>query len=186
MLSSPRKPPSNTFLPERSLRFTHQVKFSSSFWKARFEPLHVPLAALGLLQAIGEDGGPGVHRRIDVAEIPLVGRKLPVGVQVLPLQHQVQLLLAEILVHQRQRQDVEGQVPGGIPRILPLVRHRDDVGVVHVVPVLVARGAARVGLNGSAAALLQPLVHVVVVELLGPQHAGQRLAHHVRLVGVER
>src|SRR5215470_15452414 len=35
MLSSPRKPPWNTFLPSASLRFTHQVKFSSSFWKMR-------------------------------------------------------------------------------------------------------------------------------------------------------
>ncbi len=34
MLSSPRKPPSNTFLPNRSLRFTHQVKFSRSLLKA--------------------------------------------------------------------------------------------------------------------------------------------------------
>ena len=31
MLSSPRKPPSNRFLPKRSLRFTHQLKFSISF-----------------------------------------------------------------------------------------------------------------------------------------------------------
>ena len=35
MLSSPRKPPSKTLLPWKSLRLTHQVKFSSSFWKAR-------------------------------------------------------------------------------------------------------------------------------------------------------
>ena len=34
MLSRPRKPPSKTFLPKRSLRFTHQVKFSSSLLKA--------------------------------------------------------------------------------------------------------------------------------------------------------
>ena len=34
ILSSPRKPPSNTFLPNRSLRFTHQVKFSNSLLNA--------------------------------------------------------------------------------------------------------------------------------------------------------
>ena len=33
MLSSPRKPPSKTFLPKRSLRFTHQVKLSISLLK---------------------------------------------------------------------------------------------------------------------------------------------------------
>src|SRR6516165_5759208 len=31
MLSRPRKPPSKRFLPKRSLRFTHQLKFSISF-----------------------------------------------------------------------------------------------------------------------------------------------------------
>ena len=47
------------------------------------------------------------------------------------------------------------------------------------------RGAAlRVGLNGIGAALLEPLVHVVVVELLAPQHARQGLAHDVGRVGV--
>ena len=45
------------------------------------------------------------------------------------------------------------------------------------------RGAAlRVGLKGSAAAFLQPPVHIVVVELLAPQHAGQGLAHDIGLV----
>src|SRR5262249_32262499 len=33
ILSIPRKPPSKTFAPVRSLRLTHQVKFISSFWK---------------------------------------------------------------------------------------------------------------------------------------------------------
>ena len=41
MLSSPRKPPSNTFLPNRSLRLTHQVKFRSSFDKGRLEKIPV-------------------------------------------------------------------------------------------------------------------------------------------------
>ena len=35
MLSSPRNPPSKTLRPWVSLRFTHQVKFSSSLWKTR-------------------------------------------------------------------------------------------------------------------------------------------------------
>jgi len=35
MLSSPRNPPSNALRPEGSLRFTHQVKLSSSFWNDR-------------------------------------------------------------------------------------------------------------------------------------------------------
>jgi len=34
MLSRPRNPPSKTFFPKRSLRFTHHVKFSMSFLNA--------------------------------------------------------------------------------------------------------------------------------------------------------
>ena len=101
-------------------------------------------------------------------------------------QHQLQLLLAEIRVDQRQGQHVEGQVPGRVPGILPLVRHGDDVAVVHVVPVVVARRGLARRLERIGAALLQPLVHVVVVELLAPQHARQGLAHDVGRVGVER
>ena len=35
MLSRPRNPPPNRLLPSGSCRFSHQVKFSSSFWKTR-------------------------------------------------------------------------------------------------------------------------------------------------------
>ena len=147
--------------------------------EAALEPLLVSLSLLRLLQAVGEDGGPGMHRRIDVAEVPLVGRNLAVGVHVALAQHQLELLLAEIRVHQRQGEHVEGQVPGRVPGVLPLVRHGDHVAVVHVVPVVVARRRLARRLEGVGAALFEPLVHVVVVELLGPQHAGQRLAHDV-------
>ena len=112
--------------------------------EAALEPVPVALARLRLFQAVGEDGGPGMHRRVDVAEVPLVGRDLAVGVHVPLAQHQLQLLLAEVRVDERQGEDVEGEVPGGVPGILPLVRHRDHVAVVHVVPVVVARrGLAR-------------------------------------------
>ena len=148
------------------------------------EPVDVPLAAAHALQGVREDGGPGVHGRIDVAEVPLVGGDLPAGMQVGLPEHQVELLLAEVLVHQREGEHVEGEVPRRVPGVLPLVRHRDDVGVVHVMPVLVARGGAPVGLEGGGAALLEPAVDVVVVELLGPEHAGEGLPHHVGGVGV--
>ena len=44
-----------------------------------------------------------------------------------------------------------------------------------------ARRLERVG-----AALLEPLVDVVVVELLAPEHPGQRLPHDVAAIGAER
>src|SRR6202012_516276 len=43
MLSSPRKPPSKRFLPKRSLRFTHQLKFSVSLVKERLRNSTSPL-----------------------------------------------------------------------------------------------------------------------------------------------
>ena len=82
ILSSPRKPPSNTFLPKRSLRFTHQVKLIISLLKRRLQEFEIALAAQRLLGAIEEERRPGVDRRIDVAEVPLVGGYLAVGMQV--------------------------------------------------------------------------------------------------------
>src|SRR6516165_2489953 len=43
MLSKPRKPPSNRFLPKRSLRLIHQLKFSNSFAKERLRNSRSPV-----------------------------------------------------------------------------------------------------------------------------------------------
>jgi hypothetical protein len=102
--------------------------------------------------------------------------------QIVCLEHQVQLLLTELFVHERQGQAVEGQVPGGVPGVFPLVRHGDHVGIVHVVPVVVARRGLARRLERVRAAFLQPLIHIVVVELLAPQHAGQGLPHNIGFV----
>ena len=162
------------------------MKLSSSFWKAALQPRDVALARARLFQAVGEDGGPGMHRRIHVAEVPFVGGNLAVRVQVVLAQHQIELLLAEIHVHQRERQDMEGEIPRGVPGILPFVRHGDDVGVVHVVPLRIARRLLGRRQVGIAAPLFEPAVHVVIEELLGPQHPGQGLAHDVGRVGIQR
>ena len=98
------------------------------------EELEVPLAALRLLHAVLEERRPRMHRRVDVAEVPLVGGQLTVGVLIARLQHQVELMLGEVRVDARQRDRVKGEIPGGVPRVLPLVRHRDDVVVEHVEP----------------------------------------------------
>ena len=56
---------------------------------------------------------PGLHRRVDVAEVPLVGGQRPVRMlEPLPAQ-QDQLVLGERRVHVCQRHAVERQVPGG-------------------------------------------------------------------------
>jgi len=68
---------------------------------------------------------------------------------------------------------MEGEVPGGEPRVFPLVRHGQHVVGDEVEPVRVAD--ARLRVHRVAAVLDQPPLHVVRVVLLGPQHPGQRL-----------
>jgi hypothetical protein len=124
-----------------------------------------------------------MDRGIHVAEVPLVGGDLAAGVQVAGLQKELQLFFAEVLIHQRQRRDVEGQIPGGVPGIFPFVRHRDHVRVDHVSPAVVADGTL-IGFVRLNAVLFEPPADVVEKELLGPEHPGQRLPHDIGLVGI--
>ena len=125
---------------------------------------------------------PGVDRRVDVAEVPLIGRQRPVGVlEPLPA-HQDQLVLGERRVQVGQRHGVEGQVPGGEPGVLPLVRHGDDVEPVEVTPPGVPPALARLRRFRLGRVAVQPAGDVVVEQLLAPQHPGARLPQHQRLV----
>ncbi len=94
-------------------------------------PLH-PLGAKHLERAQRMDW------RVDVGEVPLVGRNLAVGVEVDLLQHQLDLVLGEIHIDEGQGGAVKRQIPGGEPRVLPAVRHRDDVGGLEVLPLPIA------------------------------------------------
>ena len=131
---------------------------------------------------------PGMHRRIHIAERPLVSGDLPVGMHVPLAQHEHQLLLGKFRIHHRQRHAVKRQIPCRIPGILPLVGHGDDVGVVQMRPV----GIAPVQPLGRRRRLprisVEPGIHVVGVKLLAPQHAGEGLPLHpaqiVRAAGI--
>ena len=140
------------------------------------------LAAELLLVLVQPQRGPGVDRRIDVAEVPFVGRDLAAGMEVEVAQHQQELLLGEVEIDLRQGDGVEGEIPRRVPGILPLVGHRDHVGVQHVEPFHVPRAADGVVLQGMAVVLAQPALEIEIVELLAPQHAGQRLAVDEALV----
>ena len=131
----PRKPPSNRFDPSASLRLTHQPKFSSSLVNTRMRKSPVATA----VDQVDLPGRPGMHRRVDVAERPFVGGQLPVWVHRPLPAHQQQLLLGELRVDVGERDAVEREIPGGEPRVLPLVRHGDDVGEREVLPGRVAR-----------------------------------------------
>ena len=126
--------------------------------------------------------GPGVHRRVDVAEVPLVGGQRPAGVlEPLPAQ-QRELVLRERGVDVRERDAVERQVPGGEPGVLPGVGHGEHVVGVEGAPTGVAAAVALLRRRGLGRVAVEPGGDVVVVELLAPQHPGERLAHHQRLV----
>jgi hypothetical protein len=130
--------------------------------------------------------GPGLHRRVHVAEIPLVGGQRPVRMlEPLPAE-QDQLVLGKRRVDVGQGNAVEGKIPGGEPRVLPLVRHGHEVERIERAPpgVAPAAPARRGGWLGGVT--IQPAADVVVVKLLAPQQPGEGLAHHHRLVGASR
>ncbi len=99
--------------PSTSLRLTHQVKLISSFWNARARKTRSrwPRGAGHLVNA---PAGPGVHRRIDVAEGELVGRDLPVGMHVPFAQNRISLLLGELGIDLGERASCG--TPGPRPR----------------------------------------------------------------------
>ena len=185
MLSSPRNPPAKTLRPSGSLRLTHQLKFSIKPLERSLQEAQIGAAQL-LFNVVEEQCRPGVHRRIHVAEVPLVGRDLSVGMSVQIPQHQQELILGEIEVHQRKRNGVKRQVPCRVPGILPLVGHGDDVAVQHVEPLGIARTPLTRSHQRMSVMLLQPLVEIEIVVLLGPQHSGQRLAVYATFVFAQR
>ena len=183
MLSMPRKPPSNTFDPSGVLAVDPPGEVQQQLGEHPDQELPVAVA----VDPVDVPGRPGVHRRVDVAERPLVRRQLAVRVHRPLAAHQHQLLLGERRVDVGQRDRVEGEVPRGEPGVLPLVGHRDDVGQRQVLPVRVAPAGASAGRRrrrlGRVA--VQPLLDVVAVELLAPQQPGVRAAGDVPVLGVE-
>ena len=138
--------------------------------------------ALGPRHLVHPPAGPGMHRRVHVAEGELVRRNLAIGMHVPLAEQQEQLLLGEVGIDAGEGDHVEGQVPGGEPGVLPLVRHRDDVPDEHVRPA----GVAALGAAGRRHRVRRipgrPLLDDVVVELLAPEQSGVPLPEHPPLV----
>jgi hypothetical protein len=146
------------------------------------EKVEVGLAVHGVPGAMQEQRCKRVDRRVHVAEIPLVGGYLTVRMQIGAAQHQLHLILGKIRIDDRDRERMEGQVPGRVPRVFPFVGHRDDVPVQHVEPLRIP-GSPIARMQGIGVVLVEPVVAVEEEELLAPQHAGDRLAHHTRRIG---
>jgi hypothetical protein len=146
--------------------------------ESRLQERQVDLTAQRLFITSEKERGPGMDRRVHIAKVPLVGRDLTVGMEIEPGEHEVELLLGEVGVDGRQRDGVKRQIPSGIPGVLPLVGHGDDIVIDHMKPVTVPEGTAR-RMEGVGVVLLQPGVSVQVVILLAPEHAGEGLAHDI-------
>ncbi len=95
-----------------------------------------------------------------------------------------ELVLRERGIEVRPRDRVEAEVPGGEPRVLPRVRHREHVERVEVPPVAVAAVLARLGRRRLAGVAVEPAADVVRVHLLAPDEPGARLAQDPHRLGV--
>ena len=140
------------------------------------EKLAVAFAVAPPLRIVEAQSRPGLHGRIDVAEVPFVGGQLAVRVHVPGLAEQDQLMLGVLQIEISQRGQMKGPVPAREPGKLPFVRHRDDVFHGGMNPLVVASGEAGPGRLGFCRIALQPLRDVVIEILLRPKDAGESLA----------
>ncbi len=130
-----------------------------------------------LTHLINHIDSPGMHWRIYITEIPLVGRNLPVRVLVAVFQEQAELLFGKGRVYHCQRQSVESRIPNSKPWIFPFIRHGNDIPAFHVRPAGIACIVSGV--------LVQPAFHIELVILFGPYHAGQCLPQNTLLFLVQ-
>src|SRR2546422_10788247 len=98
----------------------------------------VAFSGLSLLDLVDAPRGPSDHGRIDVAEIPFVSGQLTVGMLVPFAQDDIELVLREMGIDQRERDAMERKVPRRIPGKLPFVWHRHHPLVVKMARLRVA------------------------------------------------
>ena len=125
-----------------------------------------------------------MHRWINIAEAPFICRKLAIWMDVVSVQHEFELLLGEVRINQNQSQAMKSQVPVGVPGILPLVRHRDNLVIEHMSPVSVADRDVAFG-YWKGMVFRQPARDIEMIVLLAPQHASECLAEDALPVLIE-
>ena len=151
-------------------------EIDQQFMKCAFQKIHIALAFHLLLGLVHFQYGPGLYGRIHIREVPLIRRKLPIGFHI-PLPHdQQQLVLGKGRIRQRQRNTLKSQIPRGIPGELPFVRHRNDILVFQMLPIMVPAILLMWAMIRDAIALIDPSFHIVMIKLLAPEHAGKGLA----------
>src|SRR5204863_6289009 len=93
--------------PFRILPVHPPGKGDEEFVENRFEEGAVAFAGLFFLDFVNAPGSPADYGRIDVAEVPFVGRHLAVWVLVPFAQDDIQLALGEERINQRERNAME-------------------------------------------------------------------------------
>ncbi len=73
---------------------------------------------------------------------------------------------------------MKSKVPRRVPWILPLVRHRDDVGIVEMFPLMIATARTFGRGFGRRWITVKPVLDHIVVILFGPEHAAECLTHN--------
>ena len=136
-----------------------------------FEKFSVAGALPFLFEFVDAPCSPGVYRRVDIAERPLVGRQLAIRMHVPFARHEQQLLFGKVGVNQRERDAVKGQIPRRIPGIFPFVRHGNHIGIVKMVPVFIARVKPLPRRLRTGRVALNPAIQIVAIELLAPEQA---------------
>src|SRR5438105_8657842 len=87
----------------------------------------------------------------------------------------LELAFSESAINQGHRNTMKGKVPGGIPGIFPIVRHRHDTFIVEMAPVRIAPELAKLRRRWLARIAVEPFFNNVVIELLVPKETGERL-----------
>ncbi len=183
MLSSPRKPPWKMLLPSASLRLTHQSKFSSSLWKTRSRNARSPLPVFACARSGRRAARPrraraGSRRRSSTRRRGS-GRwgactTRAASARAGPWRTARPRATATTQWNARSHAAYHGNSQvSGIERTSALKTWRQSL----LRPVLAGGGRGR--LQGVA---VEPAPHVVLVELLGPEHSGEGLPHDVLLV----
>ena len=93
-------------------------------------------------------------------------------------QHEDELILGKRGVDERERDTVKRKIPGRVPGVLPLVRHRNDIGIIEMGPVGVATVEAFTRRFRHARITFEPSIDIVVIKLFAPEQSGKGLPLH--------